>query len=403
MKEPLLQIILFFTFALLQTSLFAQATQVTDFGDNPGNLEMYLFQPSAPRPDAEVVLVLHGCGQSALNFAEQTGWNVLAEQYGFYVVFAQQKTENNTFKCFNWFLPSDNNRGSGEAASMAAMVTYVHENFSTDNTKSFVCGLSGGGAMTPVMMACYPDIFKSGGTWAGVPYKYRPSGNNTLTPAEWGDKVREAFPAFTGTYPTLFVCQGTDDDVTPPISESLLVAQWTNVHGADQEADATNTAFLDNSNVEENIYLDSDNDTIVKTYTISGMGHGVAVDPGTAPFQGGQTSPGSFDVDFFSTYWMARFFGIIDDEISSTTEVDTNSKPITTSIRTDGSLSVNSGDISERLQLNVFGVSGRLILQEQFYNQLVVPARKLRGRKIVLATVVNKKRQRLHSQVLIRR
>ena len=46
------------------------------------------------------------------------------------------------------------------------------------------------------------------------------------------------------------------------------------------------------------------------TYSMSGMGHAIAIDPGSGETQGGNTGSYASDVNFFSSYWSAEFFGI---------------------------------------------------------------------------------------------
>lgn len=393
---------LFTVFILLHgIALSAQMIQVDEFGTNPGNLEMFLYEPSIPKTGAEVVLVLHGCGQDASNFAEQTGWNVLAEQYGFYVIFAQQKRINNPAKCFNWFLSSDNERDHGEAKSLVQMVTFVHDHYATDATKSFVCGLSAGGSMTPVMMACYPDVFSSGGVWAGVPYLYEPGESNDIDPEEWGERVKNAYPEYTGAYPTLFICQGTEDGITEPINQSRLVAQWTDVHNSDQIADVTNMEFNDNPIVEENIYTNNAKDTIIKSYKILGMGHGIAVDPGSGNTQGGQTSLGSYDVDFYSTYWMAKFFGIIENDTVSTT-VDPIGENVNIFTLEDGSLSITLETEPGDQQIIIYDMMGRAILREQLRQVNVFSSKELSSTHIMAISIIDEHNRRIYSKVILR-
>ncbi len=377
---------------------YSQMNEVTNFGSNPGNLTMYEYVPTNPQPNTSVVLVMHGCGQLAGDFANETGWNDLADQYGFYVVHAGQSLVNNGSKCFNWFSPLDYERNAGEAQSLAQMVDYMHNNYNTDNNRSYVCGLSAGGSMTSVMMATYPDKFRKGGIWAGVPYRYLTSGSNNKTPQEWGDYVRNAVPNYTGDYPTLFVCQGTDDLVVDSINETRLVEQWTDVHGTDQVSDQTNPAFMGNTDVLQNIYKDNlGQDTIVITYTINNMAHGIAVDPGMGVMEGGQTSLGAFDVDFFSTFWMADFFDLIPKNISNVSETineQLNWK------KQNSQVSLTS-ELQEPLQLQVYSFSGQLLLQDEFLesmsfslNQLdsdlvILSVKKTNG-TLVFSRVVNK-------------
>ena len=80
----------------------AALESVTSFGSNPGALQMYRYVPAAVPANAPVVVVLHGCTQSAADFVN-AGWNPLADKYKFYVVYAQQPSANNPSTCFDWF------------------------------------------------------------------------------------------------------------------------------------------------------------------------------------------------------------------------------------------------------------------------------------------------------------
>lgn len=112
------------TFAI---SLNAQTgwVSVPAFGTNPGNLNMYSFAPTSLPNNAPLVIVLHGCTQTASQYANETGWNVLANQHQFYTVFPEQNTANNSSRCFNWFNYSDQNKGQGEALSIKQMIDYI--------------------------------------------------------------------------------------------------------------------------------------------------------------------------------------------------------------------------------------------------------------------------------------
>src|SRR5690348_11055362 len=84
---------------LLQHS--AGLTEVSSFGSNPGGLKMYKYVPAGVGAHAPLVLVLHGCVQSAADY-EKAGWNALADKYKFLLVYGEQQTNNNSMRCFNW-------------------------------------------------------------------------------------------------------------------------------------------------------------------------------------------------------------------------------------------------------------------------------------------------------------
>ena len=144
--------------------------EIDGFGTNPGALRMFAFVPEAlPRASA-LVVVLHGCGQTAAGYDFGTGWSTLAKRYGFALLMPEQQASNNANTCFNWFNPGDVARGRGEAASIRQMIARMAADHKIDSRRIYITGLSAGGAMTSVMLAAYPDVFAGGAIIAGLPY-----------------------------------------------------------------------------------------------------------------------------------------------------------------------------------------------------------------------------------------
>ena len=305
----------------LNSFIFAQPiTQVTGFGSNPGNLNMYKYAPTGISNPAPLVVALHGCTQSATIYAQQTGWNKLADLHQFYVIYPEQIALNNSSKCFNWFEPNDVAKNQGEALSIKQMVDYMITNYSIDASAVYVTGLSAGAAMSSVMLADYPEIFSKGAIMAGVPYKAATSSLNaftamnggvTKTPSQWGDLVRNQNPSYTGTQPHVSIFHGTTDFTVNIANATELIKQWTDVNGIDQTVDQTVTAFNGNSNVEKTVYTDNASNPVVMLYKVTGMGHAISLDTGACPKQGGVTGTYALEKDFHSTYWAAEFFNLI--------------------------------------------------------------------------------------------
>ncbi|HEY4800742.1 MAG TPA: PHB depolymerase family esterase, partial [Bacteroidia bacterium] len=187
-------------------------TQVTGFGTNPGNLNMYKYVPAGITGPAPLVIAMHGCTQNAAQYAQQTGWNKLADRHKFYLVYPEQVSINNSGLCFTWFDTTKASRNKGEALSIKQMRDYMVANYNIDTTKIFVTGLSAGACMTVVMMATYPEIFSKGAEMSGVPYRAATSsltsynamnGLVTKTPAQWGALVKGQNPSYTGKFPNL--------------------------------------------------------------------------------------------------------------------------------------------------------------------------------------------------------
>jgi poly(hydroxyalkanoate) depolymerase family esterase len=293
----------------------ASLTQVGSFGSNPGNLNMYKYVPANVNSNAGLVVALHGCTQSANEYADRTGWNDLADQYGFYVVYAEQKSSNNQNACFNWFEPGDISRGYGEALSIKNMVSYMQSNYSIDASRIYVTGLSAGGYMTTVMLATYPDVFSGGSAMAGGPYKCATDMNAAFscmspgvdkTPQQWGDLVRNAYSSYSGPYPKVTMFHGDGDYTVKPMNMTEAMEQWTNVNGIDQTPELNETFRTSTHKV----YKDSGGNGIVETYLVSGMGHAITVDPGTAVDQGGTTGAYAEDKNIHSSYYSMIFWGL---------------------------------------------------------------------------------------------
>ncbi|HEX5063700.1 MAG TPA: PHB depolymerase family esterase [Kofleriaceae bacterium] len=262
----------------------AALTAVSNFGSNPGALNMYEYVPPNLPTGRPLVVVLHGCTQTAANM-ENAGWNKLADQYQFAVLYPEQTSANNPVKCFNWAGEYGDTanlmRGMGENQSIISMIDYMHTTHGTDNAKTFIMGFSAGGAFVPVMLATWPERFAAAAVMEGIAYKCATSVNGayscqspgvTHTPQEWGDLVRGAY-TFSGTRPRIQIWHGSSDTTVVPANQTELQKQWTNVFGTDMTADetemigsaATRTAYKMGATI------------VVESYTVNGMSHAVAV------------------------------------------------------------------------------------------------------------------------------
>ncbi|MBQ1499146.1 MAG: PHB depolymerase family esterase [Sphingomonas sp.] len=292
----------------------ATLTEVTGFGSNPGNLQMFEYVPTGLAAGRPLVVYLHGCGTGVTQVDNETGWTMWAEQHQFALVFPQQKTSNNASRCFNWFNSADQTRGSGEALSIKQMVDWAVSHHALDVNRIYVTGVSAGGAMTVVMLAAYPDVFKAGQSRQGGPYKCATSllqssgctnGTVNLTPQQWGDKVRGAF-GWSGPWPRLSIWHGSADTVASPNNLTELMEQWTNVHGHNLTPDVSDTV----NGYPHKVYKDVSGTAVVETYSITGAIHGEFVDPGTGPTQCGVASTYFLDYNMCASYYALLWFGI---------------------------------------------------------------------------------------------
>lgn len=115
-----------------------------------------------------ILVMLHGCTQDPEDFAAGTGMHAQAEAHGIIVVWPEQTRSDNPSGCWNWFRPGDQRRDAGEPAILAGIARQVSEDFDVGAGRTFVAGLSAGGAMAHVLAATYPDVFSAAGVHSGL-------------------------------------------------------------------------------------------------------------------------------------------------------------------------------------------------------------------------------------------
>lgn len=138
-----------------------------DAGTRAYKVHVPALKSDAPRA---MIVMLHGCTQSADDFAAGTRMNRLADEHGFLVVYPEQAAHANASKCWNWFKPQDQLRDAGEPSLIAGIVREVAQRHGADPRRIFVAGLSAGAAMAVVLGETYPELFAGVGAHSGLPY-----------------------------------------------------------------------------------------------------------------------------------------------------------------------------------------------------------------------------------------
>jgi poly(hydroxyalkanoate) depolymerase family esterase len=275
---------------------------------------MFSFVPGHLQQGPALVVVLHGCGQTAAGYDLGAGWSTLAKRYGFALLMPEQRPSNNAHLCFNWFNPEDTTRNQGEVGSIRAMIARMVDDVGIDRGRIFVTGLSAGGAMTSAMLATYPEVFAGGAVIAGLPFGVATNMREALSgmfqsPARpapaLGDLVRNA-SSHKGPWPKLSVWHGSADRTINPANANEIVKQWLDVHGLPSMpmAEATVDGY------PRQIWWNADGETIVESYTITDMAHGAPL--GIADNDERYGAQGAFLIEagISSSYHIARFFGL---------------------------------------------------------------------------------------------
>jgi len=265
----------------------ATLTQVTNFGANPSQLEMYVYRPDSAPARPPVVVAVHWCSGSGPAYFN-SGVGQLADRYGFIMIFPS--VTQTADKCFDVASAAALTRGGGsDPVGIRSMVSYAEQNYNADPTRVYVMGVSSGAMMTNVLLGDYPDVFKAGAAFAGVPFgcfagptswnSNCSTGALTKTPQQWGDLVRAAYPGYNGSRPRMQLWHGTEDTTLSYHNFGEEIKQWTNVLGVSQTPTSTDTPAAGQTRTR---YANSAGVVQVEAYSLAGVGHNLPVDSAAA-------------------------------------------------------------------------------------------------------------------------
>ncbi|KAI1074013.1 carbohydrate esterase family 1 protein [Whalleya microplaca] len=265
---------------------YAALTQVSDWGENPTNLEMAISLPSSLAEQPAIVLALHYCGGTGPAYYQMANYDTYANAGGFIVVYPTTRKDSNC-----WDVASDatlTNNGGGDSTGLVNMVKYLITKYNADPAKVYATGSSSGCMMTNVLLAVYPDVFAAGscysgvaaGCFAGSPGSSPTSANQTCangqnihTSEEWAEQVKAMYPDFSGPYPRMQTLHGTADFFVHYENLGEQLKEWSALLGVEFTKNVTNTP---QSGYTQIVYGDG---TKLVGYSAENVGHTVPVHP----------------------------------------------------------------------------------------------------------------------------
>lgn len=265
-----------------QPAAAATLTRVTNFGSNPSNLNMYIYVPNNVAPRPALLVAIHYCTgtASALYSGYFHDYVTAADQYGYIIVFPEATRSG---QCFDVYSSQALQRGGGsDPVGIMSMVNYTKQHYNIDPNRVFVSGVSSGAMMTDVMAAEYPDVFKAGAAFMGVPAGcFATTGGSTWnsqcssgqiikTAQQWGDLARSMYPGYSGPYPRMQLWHGTADTTLNYNNFGEEIKQWTNLNGVSQTPVLTDSP---QSGWTRTRYGNSGNQPPVEGISVSGAGH----------------------------------------------------------------------------------------------------------------------------------
>ncbi|WP_238540917.1 PHB depolymerase family esterase [Herbaspirillum sp. YR522] len=198
-----------------------------------------LFVPDAVtgRAGPPLVVMLHGCGQDAADFAAGTGMNRAAAAKGYAVLYPEQSLRSHPHRCWKWY-DAATQRGGGDIETIADMIEKVVARHGIDRQRIYACGMSAGAAMAQLLALTHPRLVAAVGMHSGPvlaaprtavgAYGLMQHGSTSaMAPIRALLAADPAFPPMPA-----IVIGGIDDDVVRLVNQVQLVQQFTTLHHA---------------------------------------------------------------------------------------------------------------------------------------------------------------------------
>ena len=285
------------------------------FSNRAGTRAYKLYVPARIGDAPPLLLMLHGCTQSADDFAAGTRMNQLAEEHGFLVAYPEQDISANPNKCWSWFNQSDQVRESGEPSLIAGIARAVAERQGSDSRRIFVAGLSAGAAMAVILGEAYPELFAGVGAHSGLPYGCAHDIASAMAAMKAGRSGLAGIRNPLGSAPVLrrklaravptIVFHGDRDHTVQYANGAEIAQQAANMHAAEvgHAAMRINTESgmaTGGRRYSKVVHVDAKGQPYIEAWTVHGAGHAWSGGCASGSFTDGSGPDASAE--------MARFF-----------------------------------------------------------------------------------------------
>lgn len=184
-----------------------------------------------------LLVVLHGCTQSADDIARGSQMDKVAEEQGFLVLYPEQPVSANPRTCWNWFDAAHQARGAGEPAIIAGLVADVMRAHPADAKRVHLVGISAGAAMAGLVAVAYPERFATLTSASGIAWRAAQNVGAAISVMQRGagaslpsaDAMRSAMGPVARALPALVIHGGADAVVSVRNADETA-AQWVGMH-----------------------------------------------------------------------------------------------------------------------------------------------------------------------------
>ncbi|NVM75504.1 poly(hydroxyalkanoate) depolymerase family esterase [Duganella sp. SG902] len=194
-------------------------------------MRYWLYLPNGFAQPEGLIVMLHGCHQTATQFAQGTGMNLRADKAGYAVLYPQQLTSHQAQRCWKWY-DRATQAGGGDVPTIIGMIHKVLSEYPINRRRIYVAGISAGAGMANILALNHPTLFAAMGLHSGpvfgaaqnpltgIGIMHHGAGLRADTAAH---EILQRQPQFPGM-PAILI-QGEADTVVRPVNQLQLMRQ----------------------------------------------------------------------------------------------------------------------------------------------------------------------------------
>jgi poly(hydroxyalkanoate) depolymerase family esterase len=262
-----------------------------------------VYVPASRRANSAVplVVVLHGCAETADQIAVASEYDRIAEQRRFVVLYPDVDAEDLGYgACWKGIWePRAEGRGRGDAGAIAEMTSAVIARWHIDRSRVYAIGISAGGFEAAILGAQYPDLYAAIGIHSGAAYGVGDQACLPL-PAQTSAVARAALAAMgdRARVMPIIIFHGDKDGRIPYPCGRQALSQWLGTNDLILEREhraalpsaptrVSHAMVPDGHAYTVVSYSDKSRCLVAQFWTVHGMGHfwsGGSADPSSARY-----------------------------------------------------------------------------------------------------------------------
>lgn len=285
----------------------------------PSDVLMYVYVPDKVAVNPPVLALIHSCASDAQTVLGQAGGlKAAADKSGFIIVVPQSNASSK--RCWTTDSTQAWTRNTGgDSNAIKQMVVYALSKYQANADRVYVAGCSSGAMMTELQLALYPEIYKAGASFAGMPAGcHGPNDNSSnatgyngtcaggkvnYTPQQWGSLVSAMDPGYTGHRPRLQLFHGSADMTISYLNMSYSESQYINLLNLSTNPTKMNTGLtLGTHQASEQQWTNSCGYVVLDAFDSIGGDHG--------------PSDALFDATYVVPFLALDQIGAVDPEIT---------------------------------------------------------------------------------------